>query len=132
MLPPVGSRCQTRHDARGVMAKLRKVNSRNCTIAYDDAAADDQMPQVGVARASDRSNERIVQAEIARMRQVEDRKIGELAGSDHATIPEAEHAGAVGAPPAHHDLDADRAGPLDPPAGVPSAVHFTDHVCALV
>ena len=39
MLPPVGSRCQTRHDARGVMAKLRKVNSRNCTIAYDDAAS---------------------------------------------------------------------------------------------
>src|SRR5260370_32995117 len=111
MLPPVGSGGQTRHDAGGVMAEVRKVNSRNCTIAYDDAAADDQMPQVGVARASDRSNERIVQAEIARMRQVEDRKVGELAGSDHATILEAEHAGPIGAPRAPPGLDGDRAGP---------------------
>src|SRR5215467_15637989 len=131
MLPPVSSRCQTRHGARGVMAKLRKVNSRNCTIAYDDAATDDQMPQMGVARASDRSNERIVQAEIARMRQIEDRKVGELAGSDHASILEAEHAGAVGARPAHHVLDRDRAGALDRPVRVPSAMHFTDHVGGL-
>ena len=87
---------------------------------------------MGVARASDRSNERIVQAEIARMRQVEDRKIGELAGNDHATILEAEHAGAIGARPAHHVLDGDRAGALDRPVRVPSAVHFTDHVGGLV
>src|SRR5262249_1496634 len=85
-----------------VMAKLRKIDPRNRVIAYDDAAADDQVPQMGITRGDDRPNEWIVRTEIARMRQVEDRKIGKLAGSNHATILQAEHAGAIDRRPAHH------------------------------
>src|SRR5258707_9616093 len=62
------SRCQTRYDARRVVAELSEVNPRNRAIVYDDAAAHDQESQMGLARGSDWSDERIVQTEIARMR----------------------------------------------------------------
>jgi hypothetical protein len=123
MLPPVRGR---------VMAELSEINPGNRAIAYDDATADDQVPQVGIARASDWPDERIVQTEIARMRQVEDRKIGKLARGNHAAILEAEHAGTISARPAHDVFDRHRAGALGGTVGMPGAMHFTDHVGGLV
>src|ERR1700730_11545076 len=80
---------QTRHDARRVTAQSCEVNPWNLAVVDDDATADDQLPRMGIAPAGDRSDERIVQAEIARMRKVEDREIGKLAGRDRAGILEA-------------------------------------------
>ena len=78
------------------------------------------------------TGERIVQPEIARARQAEDRKVGEFTGGKHAEVGKAKHAGPVDGGPPHHLLDGGGVGALGGAVGVPGAVHLADHVGGFV
>ena len=73
-----------------------------------------------------------MQAEIARMRQLEDSKIREHAGGDDAGLLEAQNVRAVDTAPPHHVLDAHGGRPFGGAMDVPGAVHLADHVGGLV
>src|SRR5262245_53741362 len=114
VLPPnESSSGKPRHHARRIVAKLVEIEPGDRAIGDDDAAADEKIAQMGGTAGGDRAEQRIVQAEITRMRQLEDGEIGELARRDDAGVVEAENARAVAAPPTHDLLDAHDGGALD-------------------
>ena len=84
------------------------------------------------AGGCDRPRQRIVQAAIARMGEIEDRDVGERAGRDDTDVGKAEHAGAARARPAHDVLDAHGGRALYRTMHVPGAVHLADHVGGFV
>src|SRR5262249_47406300 len=106
-LPPnESSSGKPRHHARRVVAKLVEIEPWDRAIGDDDAAADQKVAQMGGPASGHRAEQRIVQAELAWMRQLEDGEIGELARRDDAGVVEAKNARAVAARPPHDLLDA--------------------------
>src|SRR5262249_58701329 len=103
----LSGRGQARDYARCVVTQLHQIESGDDTVLDDDAAADQKMAQPRSAAASHRPRQWIVQAAIARIREIEDRDVRELARRQQAKIGKAEHAGTTRARPAHHLFDAD-------------------------
>src|SRR6476660_9891125 len=127
-----GSRRQARNDPRRIMAELLEIEPGDRAVVDDHAAADDEMAQMRGAGRRDRPEQRVMQAEIARMRQLEDGKIGKLAGGENAGLLEAQNARAVDAAPPHYVLDAHGTRSFGGPMDVPGAVHLADHVGGFV
>ena len=92
-----------------------------------------EMAQMRRAAGRDRSEQRVAQAEIAGMRELEDGDVRELARRDDAGMLEAlQNACAVGAAPTHDLLDAQGSSALGGAMDVPGRVHFADHVGGFV
>src|SRR6516165_9124393 len=87
---------------------------------------------MGSAGAGHRTDQRIVQPEIAGMREVEDGDIGELSRGEHAGFVEAEDARAIGGPPAYNLFNAYGGCTLHSTVGVPGAVHLANHIGGFV
>src|SRR5271166_2228110 len=110
------------------MAKPRNIEPGNAAVVDHFTTSHQKMAQINCAGAGHRAEQWIMQAEIAGVRKIEDRDIGEFSGREHASFLKAEHAGAAGACPAHYLLDAHRRRSLRRAMGMPSAVLLADHV----
>ena len=70
------------------MAKLFQIEPGDGSVVDDPAAADNEMTQTRGAAGRHRPEQRVVQAEIAGMRELEEGEISKLAGCDDAGVLE--------------------------------------------
>src|SRR5271155_4382437 len=100
------------HHAGRIASQSFEVEAGDRAVLDHDLAADHEQLEVGCARAGDRPDQGIVEAEIAWAREIEHRYVGELARRQHADVIESEHAGAIDGRPPHHILHRGRGGAL--------------------
>jgi hypothetical protein len=67
----------TRHNARRIVTRRFEIKSPDHAIVDDDVTADDEVAQTRAAGRRHRPEQRIVQAEIARMRQLKNGEVDE-------------------------------------------------------